>query len=172
MRLFIPAKCMNKEDLGVALSALKILASLLTPKHHRKTAIKIPLKEDQFESVLAKLPKEFSQVEYDYMLSPQDGDFIFMPASEEGLDRIRHFQHPVIGYKVPLLTEHYDPGSVMLIDPKSEAPEKQFAATLQMLHFDPGAQRMMWKNIWKKMRREKGKSSMILPQLGRSLKPG
>ena len=145
---------MAAADLLVALESLQLLAQAFTPKHLRKVEITIPLKAEQLRDVEPYLPIQFEKVNTELLQAPKENDFIFMPSHGTGISEIRVYRRPLIGYRVEAIISQFNSDAVMLIEPETATPEKVFAHTLQMLYFDPGAQRMLWKNLFQKNQKE------------------
>ena len=138
---------MTNTDLVLAFETFALLAKDLTPRHLQRISIRIPLSTDQRKHFEAVLPYQFDQTNFENGIEPNGDEFLFVPSRGKGSMEAAQFDLPYIGFKLSSLAKVVHESTSMLIDEDAENPSSIFASMLNMLYFDPGAQKALWKNV-------------------------
>jgi hypothetical protein len=152
--VYIPAKGMNTSDLEVALQSIELFSSSVSPKHQARIELRIPMLPEQLDQYQSKLTWPIAAVHTAEEQVPNEDMFLFFPSQFSGFSEVANYHLPVIGFQSKQIRHHFRHEGLMLVDSAVQSPEKVFARTLRMLYFDPGAQRMLRKNLKVQRQRE------------------
>lgn len=157
-----PVSQLEPAALQLVLDAFQFFFEEITPKHRKNVRLVLLASTAQAEAIRRhptpgnlKPPLEvitMSQIE----LAEQrwgSADLCFLPASEgqaQVLQKALQHQLPILAFDNKVVRTLCDHTCSVQISLNTQNPERDFADTLRMLYFDPGARKMLVKGALKK----------------------